>query len=137
MFRVFLRKSCKKSGKPSLQKNPVLKSKFLFGRIDKKKTDWRKCVKCAVKIKCKNSVTSPLLRHIQKCPGRVQALVDHSLLKLMTGNAEKFEMACKLVYKDNISINKVCNSEQFKELFKVHTYSVARRSFSSALLMPC
>ena len=132
--------SPKKDWRPFAIKNPRLRGKFLCGYKDRKKTNLRGCIACNLDIRCKNGVTSPLLRHVDTCVGSSPVMEeDQSLLKFLSGKSRKYNLAQRLVYNSNFSVNKICTSKKFLEIFKlaklgIPTYSELQESLTSSYL---
>ena len=61
---------------PFATKYPRLRGKFLCGYIDQKKTNLRRCIACNLDIRCKNGVTSHLLRHVDTYVGSSLLEID-------------------------------------------------------------
>ena len=64
---------------------------------------------------------------------------NQSLLKFLSGKSRKYNLARRLVYNSNISVNKICTSKEFSELFKlakleIPTYSEIQESLTSSYL---
>ena len=132
--------SPKEDCRPFATKNPRLSGKFLCGYIDKKKTNFRICIACNLDIRCKNGVTSPLLRYVDTSVGSSPVMEENrSLLKFLSGKSRKYNLAQRLVYNSNISVNKICTFKEFSELFKlakleIPTYSELQESLTKSNL---
>ena len=44
---------------------------------------------------------------------------NQSLLKFLSGKSRKYNLPQRLVYNSNISVNKICTSKEFSELFRL------------------
>ena len=129
--------SPKEDWHPFATKNPRFRGKFLCGYIDKKKTNLRRCIACNLDIRCKNGVTSPSLRHVDTCVGSSPVMEENqSFLKFLSGKSRKYNLAQRLVYNSNFSVNKICTVKELSELFKltkleIPTYSELQESLTN------
>ena len=90
--------SPKEDWRPFATKNPRLRGKFLCGYIDKKRTNLRRCIACNLDIRCKNGVTSPLLRHVDTCVISSPVMEENqSLSTFLSGKSRKYNLAQRLV----------------------------------------
>ena len=53
---------------------------------------------------------------------------NQSLLNFLSGKSRNYNLAQRLVYNSNISVNKICTSKEFSELLKLAKLEIPKYS---------
>ena len=91
---------------------------FLDEIMNGQPTEYSKCIKCSKIIKRPNSGTKSLYTHRDSCQPEF-SVSGQSMLPFAprkTSNSKAVELAARLVYEDNISLNQIVNSQVIKEV---------------------
>ena len=103
-------------------KDPDVKKNFRAEKINGKKTKRRRCERCKQTIVASNRGTSNLAAHLKTCLKKTHASSNQPAIDTVyKANKEPkkgLTEVAKLVYEDNIPINKIANSKTLQSLFK-------------------
>ena len=102
--------------------DPDVKKNFRAEKINGKKTKRRRCERCKQTIVASNRGTSNLAAHLKTCLKKTHASSNQPAIDTVyKANKEPkkgLTEVAKLVYEDNIPINKIANSKTLQSLFK-------------------
>ena len=99
-------------------------SQFLDEYKNGQKTEYRNCVNCDSCIESPDSSTSAMTKHAGKCTRKRKATADQSRIPYKSTKATEklpkpgLPQVAKLVYEDNIPINKIVTSPTMQWNFK-------------------
>ena len=98
--------------------------KFYVQYLSGIKPEKRKCIKCTKVITATNGGTTAMKSHLKTCTGERPHIANQPCItrtfepSSSVKNDNGMRKICKLVYQDNIPINKIVNSATLKEMFQ-------------------
>ena len=98
--------------------------KFYVQYLSGIKPEKRKCIKCTKVITATNGGTTAMKSHLKTCTGERPHIANQPCStrtfepSSSVKNDNGMRKICKLVYQDNIPINKIVNSATLKEMFQ-------------------